>query len=1069
MLTRAARQWVVTASMLALPAAGAAQGVTTAAIRGVVTAPGGTPGDARVDVRHEDTGVRTQARASGGRFLVPGLEPGGPYTVTVRSIGFAPQQRVGVMLALGEVTALRFELQPVVTQLAADTVTGERESLTPPGDGGIGTTITSEVLARLPTLNRDLYDFVRLVPQVSTKIGLSNPGLSAGGVGFRFNNFLINGVSDRTLPGGVSGAFAGARSVPLDAVKEYQVLLTPYDVRYGDFAGALVNAVTKSGTNTLSGTVFAFGRNDRLARNGAAEPGVPYDRAQYGFTLAGPIVRDRVHFLVSPELQHFSYPAAGPYVGQPELSSQPVPIAPAELEQFDAIMRRYGLTAGSAGAMENGNPQRNIFARVDVALPGWNSRLVAWHNSSSSRDASFTRAVRDTFPLSSYQVTNAAHFRTNALHLHTTIPSLGGAHNELLFSHRANGLRAIPAVEQPVVRVAVPAVSGGSITINSGTHPIAQSASGGAGSLAIRDNLTIPLGGSHVLTLGGELERFRLRRGGSAPAYGIWSFSSLRNLEEGIAERFEVRSNPASPLQILSGTQYAAYIADRWQAGSRLLLTLGLRADMLGFDQRAPYQPMVDSLFGRHTDLMPRRRAEISPRLGFVWDVSPHGVHRLRVGAGLFTGRYPLAWAQTALASHGTPEVLRCSSLGGSQFPPPFTPDHRAPPTSCSGGAPPQLGDVDLLDRDLRLMRALRGSLGYDRPLGRGVMMTSELLATRLLSDFVFVNLNLRDTVASDPNGRTMYGTLRANGTASPGGRTGFTEVIEVRNTGGNHAYQLATRVQKAGRGASGFASYTWSRVRDAQTPLRVNTRGTTAWATARATAGRHDDFTPGISSNDVPHRVIVAGSVAAPWARERTELSFYYVGESGRPFTFTSSGTQGRGDLNADGSASNDPIYVPRNAMDSLEIRITGLSDSIGADRSPGARAQRELLQRSALERLIERTPCLRAQRGRILERNSCREPWTNTTIASVRHLVPVAGRAMEAQIDVFNVLNLLHAGWGQRREAAPAVLEHVDPVANEMPGPRPVFRFNANAPDWTISPVESAFQLQLALRYRF
>jgi len=1055
--------------VLFLPAAAAGQGVTTAGIRGRVTDHAGAHVDARVDVRHEDSGVLVAARASGGRFLVPGLEPGGPYTVTVRSIGFAPQERRGVTLTLGESTALHFVLQQVATRLAADTVTAERQSgfRAPHGDGGTGTTISSGLLAKLPSLNRDVYDFVRLVPQVSTKIGLSNPGLSGGGVGFRFNNFLINGVSDRTLSGGVSGAFAGAKSVPLDAVKEYQVLLTPYDVRYGDFAGALVNAVTKSGTNTLTSSAFAFGRNDRLARRSASDARVPYDRGQYGLTLAGPIVRDRVHFLVSPELQHFSYPAAGPYTGQPLGSRQAVPVGTADLDRFDAAMRRYGLTGGSAAAMENGNPLRNIFARIDMALPAWNSRLVAWSNSSGSRDAAFTRAVRDTFPLSSYQVTNVAHFRTNALHLHTTLPRMGGAHNELLLSHRANGLRSIGAVQQPIVRVAVPATSGGSVTINSGTHPNAQGMAARGESFTVKDNLAMPLGDSHIVTVGAEMERFRLRRGGPGASYGIWSFSSLRDLELGIAERFEVRINSATTDPPLSGTQYATYVGDRWQAWSRLLVTVGVRADMLAIKERAPYHRTIDSLFGRRTDLMPRRRPEISPRLGFMWDVAGNGVHRLRGGVGVFTGRYPLGWAHTALASHGAPDVLRC--LGGSQPPPPFNPDHGAPPTACSGGTAVPPGDVDLLDRDLRLMRALRSSFGYDRRLRGDLVLTGEALVTRALSDFVFVNLNLPGSLDSDPNGRAMYGTLRPDGSPQPGRRSAFSEVIDVRNTAGNRAYQLSTRVEKRGPGTSGFASYTWSHVRDAQTPLRVNTRGTAAWAVARATAGRHEDLTPGISSNDLPHRVVVAGSVAAPWARERTELSFYYVGESGRPFTFTSFGTRGRGDLNADGSNLNDPIYVPRSAMDPLEIRFTGLSDSAGADPSPSARLQRELLQRNAFERLIERTGCLREQRGRILERNSCREPWSNNTIASIRHLVPVSRRAVEIQLDVFNVLNLLNADWGQRHEAAPALLEHVGQVTTDTQGARSVFRYNATAPDWTTSPVESAFQLQLALRYRF
>ena len=119
--------------------------------------------------------------------------------------------------------------------------------------------ISESQLDHLPTLNRDLYDFLRLVPEVSTKISLSSPAISAAGQDFRFNDFLINGVSERTLSGGVSTAFGGSTIHSARRRQEYQVLLAPYDVRYGDFSGALVNTVTKSGTNAFHGSAFVFG------------------------------------------------------------------------------------------------------------------------------------------------------------------------------------------------------------------------------------------------------------------------------------------------------------------------------------------------------------------------------------------------------------------------------------------------------------------------------------------------------------------------------------------------------------------------------------------------------------------------------------------------------------------------------------------------------------------------------------------------------------------------------------------------------------------------------------------
>ena len=1056
----------IVVSALTLVAAPAidAQGVTTSGIRGEVRAERGPPIDAHVHVRDDATGQAVEVHAPTGRFVIQGLEPGGPYTVTVRAIGYAPSNRGQIHLTLGELREVDVVMRPVAARLdtmKAVVVEGAQ------ADGGTRTMISERSLERLPTLNRDLYDFLRLVPQLSTKISLASPGFSAGGMGFRYNNFLINGVSERTLGGGVSSSFAGNRSIPLDAVLEYQALLAPYDVRYGDFAGALVNAVTRSGTNSFDGSAFVYGRNDRLRRSGVVGR-TPYEHAQFGGSLGGPIIRDRLHFFVASEVRHLTAPADGPYLGQPAGAERAVPVSVRDLERFDALMRAYGLTAGSAGPIENRGPQRNLYGRVDLALPAWNSRLVAWSNYGGSDDITFSRAPLDSFALSSTLVTRASTTRMSALHLHTTLRRAGGGHNELLLSTRADGLAPSAESDQPIVRVSVPATTLGLVTLNSGTPEIAQS-SFRSSSVTLGDNLALPLGRSHLLTLGAGVERFHIIREGVAGSYGAWSFASLDALALGAADRYDVAIDNGAATTPLHGSQWNAYAGDRWQVTDRLAITAGVRADLLAIDGRAPYNPAVDSLFGRRTDVMPRRRPELSPRVGFTWEPSGSGRQLVRGGLGTFAGRYPLAWAQTALSSYGVGGLLSCSlTRGPSRYPPAFVPDRRAAPTACAGGFRPDSGDVDLLDRDLRLLRVARGSLAYERALPRDLRLTTEVLVSRTLSEVALFNLKLMPPADTDSHGRVMYGTLRATGASVPNVRSGFPEVIDMRSVPGGHGYQLSTRLESAREARlGGWISYTFSRARDVQTPTRTNVRGTALWSSARVMSGRHDDLTPSISSNDVPHRVIAAGSWVAPWSRAPTTLSFYYVGESGRPFTYVAYGTLGRGDLNADGSSTNDPIYVPRDAMDASELPISGMSDSTGADNSLAAKAERERTQRTALEAFVARTSCLRRQRGRILERNSCREPWSNTTSASLRQVIPVGARSAEIQLDVFNVLNLVNASWGRRREALPALVEH----AGQADGPtsQPMFRLNAAGTGWTTVASESLFQLQLAARYRF
>jgi hypothetical protein len=956
-------------------------------------------------------------------------------------------------------------LQPAVVELEAIEVRDSASGLA----GSPGTTIPAALVARLPTLNRNFQDFVTLAPYVSTKVGNGRTGVSGGGANFRFNSFLVNGASERFVNGGVSAAASVGKSIPLDAVKEYQVLVAPYDVRYGSFAGALVNTITQSGTNEFHGSTFGYWRNDKLTRDGVDAAPSPYDRRQVGFSLGGPIVRDRVHFFVASEIQHLTQPAVGPYVGQPPGLSPAVPVSEANLTRMQRIMQdTYGMTPGSAQYVQNSTPLVNLFARVDAAIPAWSSRVMAFVSSARTREQQFSRAASDTFALSSYRYATDIGVDVAALQVHT---DLKRAHNALLATLSWDHTNQVPEVRQPLVRVLMPGTGGGSVLAIAGSAPLAQGPFGRGRSFTIRDEISLPWTENHLLVAGVQVERFRVLRGGVLGGYGTWTFSSLDALAAGTPTRFELRKDFGSESSPLRGGQYTAYLGDEWHLGQRLVITTGFRAELLAIDGHAPYNPVIDSIFGRRTDQMPRQRVEFSPRLGFTWEPSPARRERIRGGIGLFTGRPPLAWYVPALANQGEGiGVLACGFLPtDAGLPPTFVPNYQAAPDQCATGAPlaaRPFGDVDLLDPNLRMARTLRTSLGYERELPGNLLASTEVLVSRYLSDFMWVNLNLRGPQSVDRFGRVLYGTISGSGVATPALRSSYAEVIELRNTSRNYSYQLTGRMERpltAGFGAS--VSYTWSRTRDVQSPSRVNNAGIAMWADARAVSGRHEDSTLGISLNDLPHRIVAALTWAAPWKRWTTQFAFYYVGESGSPFTYIATGAARRGDLNADGSNANDPIYVPRSAFDSSEIRFEPYTREASGTLDTVTVAQ----QATAFDRFVEETPCLRHQRGRILARNSCREPWTHTTIASVRQGIPVGRQELELEVDAFNLLNLLSDGWGRYRLARPRVLEHVGQQAGADGGSQPIFHFDPAFAKWETLPAESAFQLQVAARYRF
>ena len=1045
------------------PAPALAQGIASGGVHGTVRGPDGAGLDgAGILVVNTATGFTVRTQVVGDRFVVHGLEPGGPYVVEARRIGFLPQRSQPLRLTLGEPLTVAFVLQPAAVRL--ETIDVHEPPAAPAPVAGIGTTVPEALVSRLPTLNRNFQDFVALAPHVSTKVGAGRTGVSGAGANLRFNSFLVNGADERVVNGSVSAASNVGKSIPLDAVQEYQVLVAPYDVRYGDFAGALVNTVTRSGGNQLRGSAFGYWRNDRLARGGDDAAPSPYDRLQYGLSLGGPLAKDRAHFFVAGEVQHLSQPAAGPFAGQPAGQVPPLSVADGDLVRLQTVMRdRYGLTPGSAGYVETGTPLRNLFGRVDVAFPAWNSRIMAFATSAHSRLEQFSRSAADTFPLSSYRFASEGGLDLVALQVHTDLARARGGHSELLVSFSRDRSETVPEVRQPLVRVLMAGTHGGTVLVNAGSAEGAQGRFGRGRSFKAREEVTLPWGAGHVLVAGVQVERFRILRGGVVGGYGIWTFGSVDALEEGVAGRYDLRKDFGTASAPLRGGQYAAYVGDEWRPDERLSVTAGLRADLLDIDGQAPYSPAIDSIFGRRTDRMPRERVQLSPRVGFTWDRSRARLDRVRGGVGVFTGRPPLAWYVPALANYGEGiGVLTCGPLPTDAGPPPaFVPDYRAAPDRCASGDPlaaRPFGDVDLLAPDLRMARTLRTSLAYERDLPLGLRAGAELLVSRHLSDFVWVNLNLRGPQAVDRFGRVLYGTIGANGIPAPALRSGYAGVIDLRNTGRNHSYQLAGRLERwLGDGLGAMVSYTWSRTRDVQSPSRVNQPGLALWADARAVSGRHDDSTVGISLNDLPHRVVAALTWRAPWPRWPTEVALYYVGESGSPFTYLATGIGRRGDLNADGSNANDPIYVPQSAFDTTEMRFEATETATAAR------------QAFAFERFVETSGCLRRQRGRIVARNSCREPWTHTTVVSVRQGIPVAGRVVEIELDAFNLLGLLDDGWGRYRLARPRLLEHVGQVTGGAGDSQPVFRFDPDFTAWETPAAESAFQLQVAGRYRF
>jgi hypothetical protein len=1026
-----------------------------------------------VVVTNEATGTSMRGTSRGeGRYLVGGLEVGGPYSITVRRLGSPMQTRTGLFLSLGQElrTDVTLEQQPVTLQGVETRATQER--LFSRAHMGAEAFISDSMIHQMPVINRDLYDLVRLVPQMSTWFALA-----PSGEGPRVNSIRIDGVGDQVPSSNLAaGQLYGGKVIPLDAVKEYQVLFSPFDVRQGSFAGASVNVVTRSGTNELHGSVAGYGTNERLGPDVPIVRNARYEKAQFGLSLGGPLIHDHLLFFLATDVQHRMIPAVGPQVSQSASGSGALPVSAADITRFQQLLSSRGLDGGSAGAVTNANPSSSTFLRFDAPISRWNSRVTVRANYGHADSSIFARptalaptncATNACFPLSSLQHSRWVDKQLVAIQLVSNFAS--GASNELLAGHDRLVSGFEPTVKLPLILVMVPGTSGAPAVLQAGTHEIATGQRNASWTTELTDNISISAG-AHRVMIGASAQWFDLRAFQQRGAYGIWEFASLDLLQAGTASRYRVTRDTGS-VTAATGAYQAFYLGDEWEVSSRLSLTFGIRGDLPVLSARPPYVAAVDSIFHRRTDAVPSGVVQWSPRLGFNYRLTSKDARtQLRGGVGLFTGRLPLFWLFGGFSAYGLAmRTLQCGSLPSDAGPPPaFQSDYRGAPLACAGGqtfGAATNGEIDVIDPHLRLPQAMRASVAADVQLPFGAIGTIEGLYTRATRAVFFSPINLADPVASDRRDRALYGTFDATGVAIPSRVTPqLGDVLAITNQSKDNSYDVTGELRRQSRIADVAASISYGRSRDVQSPRMVSALLTDNWRFARPVAGRQNDLTLGTSDFDQPLRVRASGTVHSPWRRFWTDISFFYVGGSGFPYTYVAGGMQGRGDLNADGAVGNDPIYIPRRAVDTAEIRFAGTPAEVNA-------------QQAALDRFVDEAPCLRNQRGRIMSRNSCRSPWMSLTNLALRQALHTRrAQSLVFELQVFNILNLLDSRWGRMELPTGAVLATTSQIpllsqVGETAGPKaqPIYRFDSTMRHVSDENFDSYYQIQLAVRFSF
>lgn len=1078
----------------ALPSRATAQGITTGAVTGTVTDSSGRPLDAvQIRVRNKASGFVTGGLThEDGRYFVQGLEVGGPYEVTARRIGFSQDIRDNQYIALSQALRLDFKLGQTAATLSGVTVVASTAADFSPTNTGTKAVVSDTAIQRLPTLTRNLTDFIRLTPQVSA----SGPGYSGGGMSNRMNNVQIDGASERDVFGlgstGAPGAEVNAKNISIDAVKEFQVLLAPYDVRQGNFGGLLLNAVTKSGTNQLQGSAYWFYRNEKFGADTNILRATPFERTQYGFTLGGPIIKDKLHFFIAPEFQQEQSPVTGPYAGQPAGSPQAFPLTSADQQRFEQIMGTLGAkNLGTAGYTNIDNPLSNVFTRFDYRINDMNRLVFRFNYSKGER----LRQQNNRSPTVAVYSSNFHDFSNTklapVLQLFTNFKS--GASNELFFGYNKWYNRRDPRDSFPQIQINSGGVVGpnGNASILAGADQFSQGNQLDTKTIEMTENFTFAPMGNHTVTVGTRNEYVWLRNLFTQSSYGVWSFRNLDSLAAGNPNTFRKAIILADGGNVyFSALQNALYAQDQWQVTPRFSLTAGMRFDISTFLKDVAYNAAIDSAYGRRTDDIPGTTVQYSPRLGFNWDITGNQANQLRGGAGLFVGTPPYVWLENAYVNSGN--IITFLNCNTATTPAPaFQVDPTNINTCRNGSGSKPIGDVNFLAHDLKFPQPVRVSLAYDRRLPWNLVGTLEGLYSRTLNQLFTVSKNVVAPVGTGQGGRTLYITAVTPATGNRtlilppavvanGGTARFSTAIDLQNQSKDYAYNMTAQLRKRyADNWEAMIAYTYSRARDVQS--FTSSTAISNWQFGRTLSGPQEEAFVTTSLFDQPHKVVASGSYTLKWLKKlSTDFSVFYQGVSGAPHDYIYGGSGGAGDLNGDGVQGNDLIYIPTSTTDPNQIQFRAITRTVVTPGQPNRIDTLSTVaqQQGLLESFINSSDCLKDHRGEILKRNSCRQPFVNQVDLAIRQNLPiVADQRLSVQFDIFNFGNLLNKKWG-RAFVTPTtsnsnvpLMTHVGYSTNQAATAVPIVQFTPPAggeyaPGATVS---NFWRTQLSLRYSF
>ncbi len=1067
--------------------------VTTSSVTGrIIDSKGESLPGATVQLVYKPTntnfGVATNAE---GRFNIANLPPGGPYDVMVSFVGYLPQSQNDVTLRLGEAHILNFTLQDETQQLGEVVVVGVLTDATE--KIGTGNSVGKSQIQTLPTLSRSFSDFTRLTPQVSNN--------SFAGTSFRYNNITLDGAINNDAIGfspslgGVSGtanqpgSSTRTNSFSLDAIQEVQVQIAPYDVTLGNFTGGSVNAVSRSGSNTVSGSVYGFGRNASITgkykgsdKVGDGSIDNTYSDYQTGVRIGLPIIKDKLFLFTNEEVTNSQmplfFPAGAPgYFMTTDIANQ-IKNKLATLP-VSAYNPTGGYDAGATTDYSIYSKSRKFFNRIDWII-NKNHQLAIRNNSVISEATNLERSTNE-FQFGNYDFLQK---NTNI----STVAELKSRFGNAASNSLIVGYTDIKDSRDPLgtifPQIQINGIGSGRALI--GTNREAGIFNMRQKTFEVTDNFRF-FAGKHTYTIGTHNEFYNIDYNFINSWNGRYDYASLASFLADTPSRMRAIYNPADNTRDVNLSSSPAkfniamlsfYMQDELAVNDKFRLTYGLRGDMTllpsGPDASGQKNfPANPANYGTTYDYgtpVPQIGSQyfsqlyVSPRVGFNYDVKGDQSVIVRGGSGIFTGRIPFAWLGYAFYNNGVSYGAMDLNPPKAGTPIPTDPTKFQAFAAANGSK--NRTELDVIDKNFQMPRAWRSNLAVDFKLGNGYGLTLEALYTQVIKDVQIKQINLKDSVYYAPNDVNKQQPLYLSSSTATGTSNrvsnNFSSVYLITNTNLGSRYQLTAKMTKEFKsGLSIMAAYTYGQSKDILNGIRNSPES--GWQLNQALNPNNPGLT--YSNFDIRHRIVSSIQYKKTWAKRTTSYaSLIYTSQSGSPFTYAITSSN---NLTRNGQQI-DMFFIPAS---SDQINLVNRVNADGSITTPAQQYQE-------LDNFIKSDSYLNSHRGQFAERNGARTPWNNQLDLRLMQdfNFSVGGGKMntiQVSFDIINLSNLINKDWGVVYYTPNTLNSSVDVglrvTRAATSTAAPTYTFTTPGATYSIDQFSSRWQGQLGVRYIF